>query len=267
MKTKSHSLIEIGGILPEFNLELFIKEIFIFENIDVNKKSILPFYADGYPGIIFQEAKNKTILLPRNKELSRFFLYGQTLQPIELSLKGPFQMIVFQLYPFTSKLLFSVDPKKLNDDCYDLSKIETTNNTNPLNKINASTNIDSRIRIIAQFLSKLASEKGLQKFQKLQFAIQLVTDRKGIITVNELAERMKISERTLQRMFNENIGISPKKFAKIIQFQISLTQISQDSFSKLTDVVYENGYADQSHFIRNIKKITGKRPSQLKSGK
>ncbi len=254
-------------IISEFNLELFIKEIFIFENTDVDKKSILPFYADGYPGIIFQQADNKTILLPRKKELSKFFLYGQTLQPIELSLRGPFQLIVFQLYPFASKLLFSVDPKKLNDDCYDLSKIWTTNVRNPLIEINTSTDTDSRIRIIALFLSKLAQEKGFQKYKEIQAAIQIVTDRKGIISVKEIAERLKISERTLQRMFQENIGIPPKKFAKIIQFQTSLDQIAQDSFSKMTDVVYENGYADQSHFIRNIKKFTGKKPSQLKSGK
>lgn len=260
-------MIETSQIIIEYNLELFVKNIFVMENHNKTIKSNLPFFADGYPGIIFLEAEYKAILLPRKKELSQFFLYGQTLNPIEISLEGSYQLIVFQLYPFSSRLLFSVDPKKLNDECYDLSKIKGANINNPLDRLVTIDYTEMRIRLIAQFLSKLAEEKGLQKYQEIQMAIQIVNERKGMISVNEIAESMKISERTLQRMFKDYIGISPKKFANIIQFQTSLTQISQDSFLKLTDVVYENGYADQSHFIRNIKKFTGKRPSQLKSEK
>jgi len=31
---------------------------------------------------------------------------------------------------------------------------------------------------------------------------------------------------------------------------------------KLSDVAYENGYADQSHFIRSFREFTGYTPSQ-----
>lgn len=161
--------------------------------------------------------------------------------------------------------MFGVDPKILNDDCHDLSKIKATNAKNPLVQINATSDKESRVRLIAGFLSKLAREKGLEEYREIQSAIQIIIDRKGLISVNETAKFLRISERTLQRKFKQYVGISPKKFAKIIQFQTSLAQISQVTISKLTDVVFENGYADQSHFIRNIKMFTGKKPSQLKS--
>ncbi len=254
-------------IIRDYNLELFVKDIFLFENKDKKLDTSLPFFADGYPGVIFKEAENPSILLPKKKELSKFFLYGQTIDPIEICLKGSFQLIVFQLYPFASKIFFSVDPKALNDDCYDLSGIKTDRFKNPILQFSNCVDTASRIKSIALFLSHLAEDKSLHTFEDIDRAIQIVLKNNGKIAVKALAEALQISERTLQRMFKEYVGISPKKFAKIIQFQTSLNRISEDSHSKMTDVVYENGYADQSHFIRNIKAFTGKKPSQLKAKK
>jgi len=257
-------LIEAAKIIASYKLELFVKEIFVLEHTEGPKNATLPFFADGYPGIVYLQSE-KGFLLPRKKELTAFFLYGQMIAPFELLVTSPYLMIAFQLYPFASKLLFDVDPKKLNDDCYDLSKIKWAVIENPLETLVAPAKISSKIEIIAKFLSKIAQKKGMGEYREIQRAIQIVIDHKGIIAVNELADRLNITERTLRRKFNHYVGISPKKFAKIIQFQTSLGQISTGDFSKLTDVVYENGYADQSHFIRNVRKFTGKRPLQLKN--
>ena len=87
----------------------------------------IPLYADGYPGIMFQQSANGFYLLPENKKLSELFLYGQTLKPVSLDVKGPYQFVVFQLFPFASKYLLDIEPKKLNDKCYDLLKLNHIN--------------------------------------------------------------------------------------------------------------------------------------------
>lgn len=256
-------MVDTTKIIANADLELFVKEIFVLEDKDGAKESTLPFFADGYPGIVYLQSE-KGFLLPRKKVLTAFFLYGQMIAPFELLITAPYSMIVFQLYPFASKLLFDVDPKKLNDDCFDLSSIRWAAVENPLEALASSSKISLQLEIIAKFLSKLAREKGIEEYREIQQAIQIIIDHKGLIAINELAKRLNATERTLRRKFNQYVGISPKKFAKIIQFQTSLGQISTGDFSRLTDVVYENGYADQSHFIRNIKKFTGKKPLQLK---
>jgi AraC-like DNA-binding protein len=95
--------------------------------------------------------------------------------------------------------------------------------------------------------------------------LHLILKNKGNISIKKITEHLHITERTLQRLFIEYVGISPKQFTKIIQFQSSVSLISDDSYQKLTDVVYETGYADQSHFIRYFKKFTGKKPSEYKT--
>lgn len=256
---------ETNEIIADNNLELFVRDILILESQDRAKKCRIPLFADGYPGIIYLRSEKSAFLLPWKKQLNTFFLYGQTIEPIELSMNGSYMMIVFQLYPFASRLLFGVDPRRLNNDCYNLSTIREANMEQITEKLTTAREKELQIRIIAQFIAAIARKKGLEEYREIQNAIEIVVRHNGLITVQDLARRLDISERTLQRKFSIYIGMSPKKFAKIIQFQSSVEQISAGGFSKLTEIAYENGYSDQSHFIRNIKKFTGKRPLQLRS--
>lgn len=256
-------LTDAAKITVRNDLELFVKEIFVLEEQEARQDASFTFFADGYPGVVYMQSE-KGFLLPRMKPLSPFFLYGQMIEPYELSISTPYLMIVFQLYPFAARLLFDVDPKRLNDDCADLSAIKGVMIDNPLEALARTSSIDQKTELIANFLSELAREKGTEEYPKIQRAIEMIQEHKGLITILALAKSLDLTERTLRRKFIRYVGIPPKKFAKIIQFQASLDQISTGGFSKLTDVVYDNGYADQSHFIRNIRKFTAKKPMQLK---
>src|SRR5690606_8870505 len=91
--------------------------------------------------------------------------------------------------------------------------------------------------------------------------IQYIIDSKGTIPIKEIAKKEKLNIRTLERRFLKETGISAKQFAKIVQFQSSLNQLTTKDFSKKSDIVYANGFADQSHFIRVFKAFTGMTPN------
>lgn len=251
-------------VLKDFKLEPYVKDIFILENSDITKKSLLPFFADGCPGIMFQQCESDVFLYPKNKKLSEFFLYGQSIQPIKIALNGAYRLIVFQLYPLAAKILLGVNPKELNDDCYDLNLIKHVDMAVIKKRLKGTSDISMQVETIANFISGLIRQSVISPDQKVPLAINLILNSKGKISIKTLRETLRVTERTLQRQFIEYVGISPKQFAKIIQFQSSLNQLSGEVYSKLTDIVYENGYADQSHFIRNFKKYTGKKPSEFR---
>jgi AraC-like DNA-binding protein len=67
-----------------------------------------------------------------------------------------------------------------------------------------------------------------------------------------------VSSRTLERKFKQILGIPPKKFSNIVRFQRALEKIQSNSASgNLIDIAYEFGYADQAHFIRDFKSMSG----------
>jgi AraC-like DNA-binding protein len=256
--------LEIGETIRTYKLEQFVKDILIFRDEDETKIRRLSFFADGYPGVFFNSSVKEVTLMPKSKKLSELFIYGQTIEPIEISVEGKYLFIVFQLYPFSVKTLFGVSPKDINDDCYDLVNSRDNQGIKLTERLFAQSDLGAQIEIIAKFLLSRVEERINLVDQKIEMAIGLILNSKGKITVKGLTKTLHTTERTLQRQFEEYVGIPPKQFAKIIQFQNSLSQISDDSFSRLTEIVYENGYADQSHFIRSFKKFTGKRPSEFK---
>ncbi|MTI31822.1 helix-turn-helix transcriptional regulator [Xanthovirga aplysinae] len=250
----------IEFVVPK-HLEPFINCIMVGESKDTTAHKNIPLYADGYPGIMFQQAENGFYLLPKNKKLSELFLYGQTLDPISLDVKGPYRFIVFQLYPFASKYLLGIDPRVLNDDCFDLLQLEHIGIEAFHRSLKDEKELEEQINIISDLMLILIESHQITPDDRIQKAINIILQHEGQITVNQLLEQLPITERTLERNFLTEIGLTPKQFAKIVQFQCSLHKLNRANFNKLVEVGIDSGFSDQSHFIRTFKKYTGQTPS------
>jgi hypothetical protein len=85
-------------IKTEFHIDKdlapYVNCIMIGKNISFDSNTNIPLYANGYPGIMFQQSEKGFYLLPKKKKLSELFLFGQTLEPISLDVKGPYNYIV-----------------------------------------------------------------------------------------------------------------------------------------------------------------------------
>ena len=95
-------------------------------------------------------------------------------------------------------------------------------------------------------------------------ATELVESLGGRIRVDGLAETLGVTTRTLERMFRENAGVSPKKFIRLVRFQNIMSQLRSGAASRNhADLAYEWGYADQSHFIRDFRSLMQTSPGEI----
>lgn len=248
-------------IIPDGVLSLFIKEVLVLEDNKNTGEIALPFFADGFPGLLFHQSVNGMIVLPHNKKMPVCFLYGQTIHPIKLKLTGAYQVIIFQLYPFVINSFFNIELNEITDNCFDLKSYDLNLITILEKELLTAITLQERIELIYSFLFDIFKQKKELINPTVEKAVRLILESKGTISINEIAESVNSTLRTLQRGFQKETGLTPKKFSKIVQFQTSLKQISQKEFKNLTDIVYENGFADQSHFIRVFKYYTGVTPS------
>ena len=252
-------------INPDKSIALFVKNILVFEETEKDLKTILPFFADGYPGLIFQETANGLLVNPHNKLMPPLFLYGQTIKPIELVMTGSYKLIVFQLYPFVLKSFFNVEPQDLNDNCYNLDQLANNLGTDLLRQLNRTPDLGKRTELISQLLHSLFIHKQAELDLEIGLAIQKIIREKGQVLISDLYTELHLTERTFERRFSRSVGVTAKQFSKMIQFQRSLEQLTVKDYTKLTDIVYANGFADQSHFIKVFKAFTGKTPLAFKS--
>lgn len=87
----------------------------------------------------------------------------------------------------------------------------------------------------------------------------LIYSSKGSITVKELSEKSFWSSRQINRYFNQQFGISLKSYCNILRFRASFENI------KAGKLFPEADFADQSHFIKEIKRLSGVSPRDLKN--
>ena len=94
----------------------------------------------------------------------------------------------------------------------------------------------------------------------IQYATSHILATKGKTSLKGLQHQLNFTERTFERRFEQYVGISPRLFSNIAQFQAAIRMPDSGRFSKLSDIAYANGYADQSYSIRWFKKFTGLTP-------
>lgn len=250
------------SIIPDKSISLFVKNIWVFESEEKNKLTSLPFFADGFPGFMFQRSDNGLTVQPHDKKMPKIFLYGQTIHPIVLEISGAYLIIIFQLYPFVIRTFFDVMPQSINDNCYELgdSKNEITL---LIQQLNTCETVNEKIELISQLLLRFFENKKQNIDLEIRKAIVEILTTKGQESISAIAKKQNQSLRTFERNFLKDTGLTPKQFAQIIQFQSSLEQLTAKDYKKLTDIVYENGFSDQSHFIKVFKAFTGKTPKKF----
>ncbi len=80
-------------------------------------------------------------------------------------------------------------------------------------------------------------------------------------TVNEFATIIGISERQLLREYRDKLGITTKMYLSIMRF-IKAKNMLINGVNH-SDIVYECGYSDESHFIKDFKKYTSYAPKDF----
>jgi AraC-like DNA-binding protein len=94
-----------------------------------------------------------------------------------------------------------------------------------------------------------------------QIVRRISTDRK-IIKVDDLVERSAMTKRTLQRLFSQYVGVSPKWVIKCYRLQEAAEQLAEGATTEWSRLAQDLGYFDQAHFIKDFKAIVGKTPAE-----
>ena len=141
--------------------------------------------------------------------------------------------------------------------------VENINTDETLEKLFQTDDVNSVLEVLADYFHELLQEASFNPDYRIKLAINLILKTSGTVSIKELRERLSVAERTLERQFVKEIGVTPKQFAKIIRFSSSMKQLTEAEYVNLTDISYDSGFADQSHFIRSFKRYTGKTPKEF----
>jgi AraC-like DNA-binding protein len=96
---------------------------------------------------------------------------------------------------------------------------------------------------------------------RVRHVVDTIQRTRGRISVEDLARRVGLTRRHLERRFKSTVGVSPKRLARIARFQHALQILTRaDVPQRGAYTAAECGYADQAHFVRECRELCGHAP-------
>lgn len=115
--------------------------------------------------------------------------------------------------------------------------------------------IEERVRLAeAALLGRMDLRREDTIFME---AVAEILSQRGALRIHELARDIHVSDRQIQRVFQENMGISPKRFASLVRYQNLWRDILTASGRQVIDEVCLLQYTDQAHLMREFKRYHG----------
>ena len=191
---------------------------------------------------------------------------GQMLAPVVLAPDGDADIVAIRFEPFGAFALVGGNQTMPSDQIIDAGALGETWLSRAIVSAQAADTADDALRILqGALVSRLDRKRTAVVDTRVTIAVDALLRANGTLSITDTAARAGTSARHLERLFQEQIGTSPKRFARVLRFQAAAAHIASAPGANMAGVSVERGYFDQAHMIRDFVSFTGTTPKQFQA--
>jgi AraC-like DNA-binding protein len=248
-------------VKPHELLTPYVRTVLLFDGSLASTAGSLPVFTNGLPALFLQTKKNKEGF----ENILQLALYGKSPGALP-AIDDDTTLIIYFFSPFTLPALFAIAANKLSDIPINLASLNPQQYLALQTQISYASDTSGKTKVLDNLLLQQISEN--QRFCEIvNFSTSEILARPEKDTIPTIIETLGLNERTFQRIFKKYVGVTATQYRRTCQFQGSFGQLRGKRFDATSEVAYDNGYADQSHFIRSFREFTDTTPKDyLKSG-
>ncbi|MES2777328.1 MAG: helix-turn-helix domain-containing protein [Bacteroidota bacterium] len=245
----------VKNLIPNPRIAAHVDRILVVEHYQMVSPFSLPLFANGVPTILFKST-NGTL---GNSTTTHLTLFGQTIFPEAIRFTEGFTLIAYFFKPWSLYSLFGVTGQELTDKPIDLNLLAPKKTITLQEQLLNAGTTEIMIGLLDDYIFHLISHAANDSPIITYAATQMAVHASKEILV-KVQKDLHLTERTFQRIFEKNIGVAPNLYRRICQFNAGFQQLNSRKFHKLSNIAFENGYADQSHYIRAFREFTNLTP-------
>jgi AraC-like DNA-binding protein len=189
-------------------------------------------------------------------------LVGTSTGGLALEYDPDFQGIELTLTAWAAYTMTNERMSKLANRVTDLCALMGEPIQTLLAKLGAATDLPSRLALVEDFLTR-CRQLGPAHAPLLLRAWGRLYDTHGSLPLAELVAETGFCERQVERVFRDQIGLTPRAVARVMRLRYALRMLA--SGIRFADVASSCGYFDQAHFNRDVKALTGRTPTGLQA--
>lgn len=129
-------------------------------------------------------------------------------------------------------------------------------------RCDAAPSVAARFRIVAEWIAgRLARTRGMD--EAIAWAVSRLDDSGGTVPIRELRAHVGMSKARLAGLFREQVGLTPKLYARVVRFHQTLGMLQAGGPGRLTDVALDARFYDQPHMNAEFRALGGLTPSEF----
>jgi AraC-like DNA-binding protein len=222
-----------------------------------------PVLPDGRPELILHlgDRFERVHQEGRTERQEDLIFAGQMTSQLVLRPTGAIKVLGIRFEPFGASALFRVPQHELAGLTLDLAAVSATL-ARELRRVQETAESLAVAAIGAQ-RALLPFLSGAAPDPRIRHAVNEITRRRGVVSIERISAATGLTRRHLERQFRQQVGVGPKRLARITRFQHALRLLEDsDSSQRGTLTAATCGYADQAHFIRDFKALAGCAPTE-----
>lgn len=197
-------------------------------------------------------------------QAGRLYVTGLSSGPsVKSRYRGKGVMYTMKLHPVIAHHLLKTPMSQLIDQLVPLTDI-LTQEALVIRQLESTQQISSFDDYpISKFLYDHLPEIDTLQRDPIYHAVNTIIEKKGNIRIGTLADQCHMSERTLNRHFLNKVGLPPKAYAKIWQWQHVTYLLQTEKDLALEDLAVKAGYYDVAHLVHDFKARLPQTPTQF----
>ena len=178
--------------------------------------------------------------------------------------QGPHRGLQVDLSPLAARQLFDVPLSELRGRTVPLADLLPRDFATLLECLGepreTSTSID---RLEAYLIRRLGTARPPSP--RVAGAVARIEALGGRLDVGSLAPWLGISHKHLIALFHDQVGVSPKLFARLVRHERALAAAHSHPEWSWAEIALRGGYYDQSHLHREVRAFTGATPTAARA--
>ncbi len=159
-------------------------------------------------------------------------------------------------------LLADVHPSELANGYVEVPKIRGVAIDGLAERLSQLPDMKSRQLVMEELVR---GGRPLVKDECCRRAALLVEATGGRLPVKDLAVRLGLHVRSLERLLRGQLGMSPKRLSRLVRVRQLLLRLHAGNFGNLAELAFACGYADQAHMVNDFRGLTGHLPGEMEA--
>jgi AraC-like DNA-binding protein len=253
-------------VAPEGQLGDYVRAVWTIDAPSSPDGVPEPIVPDGCPELIFNLGDPIHRIRSNEHDVhDRPMLAGQITEAIRLQAQGTVALVGVRLHPWAMHALLGVGAVELRDNIIPLDSAIGRTLRRELAAVAPDCGTSAFAGALTQALTRYASSRPAPSAAAITVyrAMRYLSRSDPRTTVRSIAKSLGRSERQLQRVFEESVGLSPKLYLRMIRVQRALRFAERAPRASWADVSAHCGFYDQSHLTREFQRFAGSTPTMF----